>query len=65
MIFFHLILLQANVRSETGSIFMVGPGRQVEHAVGCYLAGSKCKPNSCQNVYYANRPKYFFLCVNR
>jgi len=37
------------------SIFMVGPGRHqrryataVEHAVGYYLAGSKCKPNSCQ-----------------
>jgi len=33
----------------------------VEHAVGYYLAGSKCKPNSCKKVYYSNRPKYFSL----
>jgi len=25
----------------------------VEHAVGCYLAGSKCKPNSCQKMSIA------------
>ena len=37
---------------------------EVEHVVGYYLAGSKCKPILCQKVYYSNRPKYFFLCVN-
>jgi len=32
--------------------------------VGYCLSGSKCKPNSCHEVYYFNEPKYFF-CVNR
>jgi len=31
-----------------------------EHAVGYYLAGSKCKPNLCQKVYGSTRPKYIF-----
>jgi len=41
---------------ERGSIFVVGPGRQldryataVEHEVGYYRVGSKCKPKLCQN----------------
>jgi len=49
---------------ERESIFMVGPGRHshpyataVDHAVGYYLAGSKCKPNLRQKIYYSNRPK--------
>jgi len=28
------------------------------------LVGSKCKPNLYQKIYYSNRPKYIFLCVN-
>jgi len=55
---------------ERGNICMVGSGRQsasaayataMEHAVVYYLFGSKCKPNSCQKVYYSNRPRYFFF----
>jgi len=56
---------------ERESIFVVGPGRHqhryataVEHAVGYYLAGSKCKLICAKKVYYSNKPKYFFLCVN-
>jgi len=29
--------------------------------MGYFLAGSMCKPNLCQIVYYSNRPKYFFF----
>ena len=50
---------------------MVGTGRQLTSLRHCsracggiYHAGSKCKPNLCQKVYYFSRPKYFFLCVN-
>jgi len=41
------------------------PPLRTPMAVGYYLAGPKCKPNSCQKVYYSSRPKYYFLSVNR
>jgi len=52
---------EALLWSSPGDINIATP---VKHAVGCYLAGSKCKPNLCQKVYCCNRPKYFFLWVN-
>ena len=56
---------------QRGSIFMVGPGRQLISLRHCSRACvditslvASVNLICAKKVYYSNRPKYFFLCVN-